>query len=225
MADQPPKRRGCLFYGCLTCVVLFLLACLLVFFAVRFVRNRVTAYTDAAPVKMPAVEMSDADFKLLQQRTKSFSDAMEQGKTTEPLILTEDEINALIVKSSDAKDLAGKVHVSLNGEEVKGQVSLPLSFLGWFGRGRYLNGEAAFNVSLQNGVLIVTAREVKVKGQPLPESFMSQLRNQNLAKDVYKDPKNAEAIRKLESIEVKDGRVIIKARPPPAPGTPTPETR
>ena len=227
MSDQPPKSRGCLFYGCLTCVVLFLAACVLVFFAVRFVRNRVTAYTDAAPAKMPAFEMSDADFKLLQERKKSFADAMEQGKATEPLVLTENEINALIIKSSESKELADKVHVSLSGEDLRGQVSVPLSFLGWFGRGRYLNGEAGFNVSLQNGILIVTAREVKVKGKPLPESFMSQLRNENLAKDVYKNPKNAEAIRKLESIQVKDNRVIIKARPPPAPApaTPTPETR
>src|ERR1051325_410583 len=102
--NQPPpvrKRRGCLFYGCLTCVVLLLLGCLGIFLTVLFVKNRVNAYTDSAPIKMPAVEMSDADFKTLQQRVKTFGDAMRQGKSAEPLVLTENDLNALILKSGD----------------------------------------------------------------------------------------------------------------------------
>jgi hypothetical protein len=46
---------------------------------------------------------------------------------------------------------------------------------------------------------------------------MSQIRKENLAKDAYKDPKNAEAIRKFESLQVQGGRVIIKAHPPKQP--------
>jgi hypothetical protein len=41
---------------------------------------------------------------------------------------------------------------------------------------------------------------------------MSQLRHENLAKEAYKDPKNAEAIRKLDSIQVQESQVLIKAR-------------
>ena len=55
-----------------------------------------------------------------------------------------------------------------SGDQVKGQVSIPLTDLGWLGKGRYLNGDATFNVSLESGVLIVTAREVRVKGQTAP---------------------------------------------------------
>lgn len=212
---SPPARkgRGCLFYGCLTCVVLVLLAAVLAIVTVRFVKNQVNAYTDAQPMKLPKVEMTDAEFEKLDERVKSFGDAMERGKPAEPLILTERDINALIAKTTAAKELADKVYVSVNGNEVKGQVSIPLSRLGWLGKGRYLNGEATFNVSLENGVLIVTAREIRVKGKPLPETFMSQLRHENLAKDAYKDEKNAEAIRKLESIQVQESQVVIKARP------------
>ena len=39
---------------------------------------------------------------------------------------------------------------------------------------------------------------------------MALLRKQNLAKDVYKDVRNAELIRKFESIEIKDGVITIK---------------
>ncbi len=207
-----PKRRGCLFYGCLTAIVLLLLAGLMAFLAVRFVRNKLDAYTDTQPMKLPKVEMTDTEFQNLQERVKSFGVTLDQGKAGEPLMLNEREINALIARSENAKAFADKVYVSVNGNEVKGQVSIPLSGLGWLGNGRYLNGEAVFKVSLENGVLIVTAQSVKVKGSPLPESFMSQLRQENLAKDAYKDPKHAEAIRKFDSIQVEDNRVVVKAR-------------
>jgi len=208
-----PKGRGCFFYGCLTSVVLLLLAGLLVFLGVRFVRNKLNAYTDAQPLKMPKVEMTDAEFQILQQRMKAFAAALEQGKPLEPLSLNERDLNALIGLSANTKELADKVHVSLNGNEVKGMVSIPLSGLGWLGKGRYLNGDATFKVSLENGVLIVTAQEIRVKGLPIPESFMGPLRRENLAKEAYKDPQNAETIRKIESIQVEDSQVTVKARP------------
>lgn len=209
-----PKRRGCFFYGCLTSVVLVLLAGLLIFLAVRFVRNQIYSYTEAQPLKMPKVEMTDAEFQILESRVKSFASALETGKALEPLTLNERDLNALLALSANTKELADKVHVSLNGNEVKGMISIPLSGLGWLGKGRYLNGEATFKVSLENGVLIVTAQEIRVKGLPIPESVMSQLRGENLAKEAYKDPQNAETIRKFESIQVEDSEVTVKARQP-----------
>ncbi len=41
---------------------------------------------------------------------------------------------------------------------------------------------------------------------------MNEIRQQNLAKDAYKDPKNAEMLRKIESLEIKDGKIILKVR-------------
>ncbi|MBI2467149.1 MAG: hypothetical protein HYV62_04925 [Candidatus Rokubacteria bacterium] len=42
---------------------------------------------------------------------------------------------------------------------------------------------------------------------------MEEIRKENLAKDAYKDPKNAELLarlgRKVERIEVKDGRILV----------------
>jgi hypothetical protein len=212
--NAAPKRHGCFFYGCLTCLVLMLLAGVLVFLGMRWVRNQIHAYTDSAPMPMPKVEMTDTELQSLEARLKAFGDALDQGKPVEPLVLTERELNAWITRKPEMKKLADKVHVTLKGDQVAGQISLPLDGLGWFGRGRYLNGEASFNVSLNNGILIVTAQEVKVKGKPLPEEFMKEVRKENLAKDAYNNPDQAAVLSKLESIEVQDGRVIIKERTP-----------
>ena len=118
-ATTPPpvrKGRGCLFFGCLTCLMLLLIAGLMAFFPVRFVRNRIADYTDVAPAKLPKVERADAECKQLEARAKSFGDAMDQGKPTEPLVLTERDVNALIANASNTKELANKFHVSLDGE-------------------------------------------------------------------------------------------------------------
>jgi len=206
------KRRGCFFYGCMTFLVLSLLLCLLAILTIGWIKNRINDFTDAAPVPLPKVEMADSELRALEQRVTIFGNALQQGKPAEPLTLTEREVNALISRKPEMKQLADRVYVSLNANQVKGQVSIPLNGLGWFTRGRYLNGEAAFKVSLKNGVLIVIADEIKVKGNALPEMFMKEVRKENLAKDAYRDPKAAETIGKLDSIQVQDGLAIIKAR-------------
>ena len=41
---------------------------------------------------------------------------------------------------------------------------------------------------------------------------MNSIRAQNLYKEVHMNPERAHAIRKLKSIEIKDGKIIIRAR-------------
>ncbi len=67
-------------------------------------------------------------------------------------------------------------------------------------------------VTLANGVLFVNIDSFEVNGKRPPEEVMSSIRAQNIVQDMYKNPKFAEAIRKLESVEIKDGKIIIKAR-------------
>jgi hypothetical protein len=137
------------------------------------------------------------------------------------LELTSDDINALI---DDEPDLKGKIYVNVEGDKVKGQVSIPLEKVGLpMLRGRYLNGEADVKASLSDGVLLVTLDSLEVNGKKVPEDFMKGIRTQNMAKDMYKDEKSAEMLRKLERLEVKDGKIILKirARPGDSSGAPT----
>ncbi len=128
---------------------------------------------------------------------------------TETLVLTSDDINALL---EDDPELKGKAYAKIEGNVVKGEISIPLDAIPG-GKGRYLNGEAEFKASLADGVLIVTLDSVEVNGKQIPEEFMKPIRQQNLAKDLYKDEKTSEMIRRLESLEIKDGKIILKVRP------------
>jgi hypothetical protein len=213
--DEPPRQRGCLFYGCIIAGILSLLVLIAVgvgvLFVYRWFERVLEEYTATAPRELPRVEMAAEQRQTLRERVEAFRAAIKEGRPTEPLVLSSEDLNALIDENPDLK---GKVYVAINQEKLKGQVSIPLNNFPSFGltRGRYLNGEGEFKVSLQDGVLIVTLESLLVNGKTLPAELMNSFRNQNLARDAYKDERTAEEIRKFQSIEVKDGKVIITAR-------------
>ena len=212
--ENPPSQRGCFFYGCLFAIILTLLAVvgggIAAFMLYRYAVNSALPYTDTAPTPLPKVEMPPEQSKELHARVDAFREALDSGKPSEPLVLDSDDINVLIADNPEMRD---KVHVDLEGDKVNGQVSIPLEGIGLPAfKGRYLNGKATLKVSLEDGFLRVTVDALEVKGKPVPASFIDQLRSKNLAEDIGRNPENAEAIRKLESIKVVDGKVILKAR-------------
>jgi hypothetical protein len=218
LSVQPTRRRGCLFYGCLTLLIVSLLAALGIFLAVRYAARQITAvvmqYTDAAPAPMPKVEISDADYAALEKRVEAFGDAIKSGRPGEPLRLSATDINALIARSTNMAVWRDKLSVSLDGNQVRGQVSLPLSELGnvpLLGslRDRYLNGGASFNVGMVNGQLFVSLQSLEVKGQTAPKEFLTSLAQKNLAEDAARDPKNAEVLSRLQNVTVEGGEMVV----------------
>jgi hypothetical protein len=216
-----PTRRehGCFFYGCIIASVLALLAVVAIgvvtYLGFRLLGRVVEEWTATAPSELPKVEMPAEEREVLKDRVNEFKTAVASGAPSEPLVLTSTELNALIEEDPNLK---GKIFVTIEGDKVKGKVSLPLDALakGPFRtmlQGRYLNGEAELKAWLKDGTLFVTLDSIEVNGKRPPEEFMRDLRQQNLAKDAYKDPKQAEWLSKVESMEIRDGKIIIKVRP------------
>ena len=210
-----PRQRGCFFYGCIIASVLALLVAIMVAIGVyigyRFLNQLVEEYTATAPRELPKVEMPAEQRQTLKDRVEAFRKAVKEGTPTEPLVLTSDDLNALIeeepeLKGQDLRQDRGRQDQGTGQHSTR--EARPVGMV----RGRYLNGEADVKASLSDGVLIVTLDSIEVNGKKPPEQVMTESGKQNLAKDVYKDPKNAEMIRKLESLEVKDGKIILKVR-------------
>jgi len=152
---------------------------------------------------------------VLEQRVGEFGTAAEAGEKPAPLVLTSDDLNALIANHPSWRLIRGKVYVSMQDDQVTGDIALPLDdFVEHIPRmsrleGRYLNGTATLRVVLVDEILVVSLRSLKIKGEELPSELMDELRKRNLV-----DKSQANAITdKLESIEVKDGKLTIKARP------------
>ncbi|MEO8496414.1 MAG: hypothetical protein ABI614_15205, partial [Planctomycetota bacterium] len=99
--------------------------------------------------------------------------------------------------------------------EVIGDVSIPVDFLPG-GKGRFFNASATFNVTLENGVLIVTLKDANVKGEKLPQQFIDAMGKENLAKDAYKDPEVAATLSRIESLSIEHDKIILKPRVMPS---------
>lgn len=223
-ANQPPRQRGCFFYGCIIATILMVMVLVLIgaggYLAWRAITGAIEQYTATAPRELPKVDVPADQREALKKRAAEFRKAVEEGKSASPLVLTGDDLNVLIEEEPDFAQLKGKVYLKIEGDELKGQVSIPLEAFAQvpgFGmlKGRYLNGEADLKASLNNGILLVTLDSMEVNGKRVPEEMMTNIRQKNLAEDAYKNPKHAEILHKLESIDIKDGKMTIKVKAKP----------
>ena len=207
------KRSGCgkkLAVGCLTVIVLLGVGGLFAYRGVKGFVSKLTAeYADTAPAALPSVQVPEPEKAALFQRVDAFSKAVQSGQSVPDLTLTAQDINVLIQKTPQ---LAGKVYVTLEGDRIQGDASIPLEEFGGFLKGRWLNGSAGFRVDTAAGRLVVFMDSLSVRGKPVPEKFMSTIRSKNLAEKAFENPKAAEVLQKLDSVTVRDGKLTIKAK-------------
>ena len=220
MNESDHKKRGCFVYGCVSAIILLVLTCVVLFIGYRFVKAKldqgINEYTEAVPVSVEKAEVSAARLDEIQQRLANFKDALDKQEVSQELVLSAEELNGLIAGDASLKEFRDKVYVFIDGDRVKGKVSMPLKDIGPLKlNGRFLNGIASFKVSLEKGHLDVRLDEVEVKGRPLPAVVMNELKKRNLAQPAEGDPESAARIEKFESIRIEDGKVILRNRVKP----------
>jgi len=214
------KRRGCFFYGCITLICVGLVIAVAVFFVLRYFVSRangiIAEYSEAQPVVFQKVGMPDDELKKLQDRVTAFSNEMNAHSNGPPLVLSSRDVNALMFSVTNFKDLKDMVRVDIEGGKIRGQVSLPLE--NFFQvpfvhtKGRYLNGTGTFTVGVVSNLPAVYIQTLEVKGKSLPSQFMMQVKGKNMAEDFENSPTNSAKAGQYDSIEVKDGNLVIKAK-------------
>jgi hypothetical protein len=210
-ATPAKKTRGCLFWALVTVVVLAVVVGGGGYLGYRYAIHRVvTSYTETAPLDLGAPVLSPADFGALDGRLANFAHAVRNKTPVEPLVLTGEELTALVARSPELSRFGGRARFSVGDAEVRADLSVPLARMGY--PDRWFNGSAAFAITLENGVLIVTLRSASVKGEPVPGWIVRRLEDRNLAKDLYEKPLAASFIARLESIEVGNGRITVVPR-------------
>lgn len=219
--QPPPKKKSAwpkiLGFGCLGLVILMIVGVVVTIYLVKsWFGGVVEEYTSPAPAALPALALSDEEIKDAQDRAQAFAVSLEAGQPAQPLILTADEINALIQNHPDWKNVEGKLYVVIEDDLLTGKISIPMEqvFPLEMVKGRYLNGAATFDVYVRNGMLHVYMKNLVVNDQPVPQNFMQSLGTENMAKDTNtKNPEAAEFFNKIESLEIKDGKIIITPKP------------
>jgi hypothetical protein len=217
--EEPTRRHGCFFYGCLITGILGLLlliaAGLITYVLYRSLSQFVDENTATAPRELPKVEVPPEARQAIKEKVDAFDKAADVKDSPQTLVLTADELNALIDESPDLK---GQIYLTMEGDQIKGKLSIRLEKLSYFLeklgigllRGRYFNGEVELKGSFSDGTLKLMIESLEVNGRRLPQPFVTQVTD--MIVEFSKDPRHANEVNKIESIEIKDGKLIIKTR-------------
>ena len=200
------KKLGC---GCLVVIILFIIGGV---FAYQGLKTLAVQKTETAPVELPAIAISAAEQNAVAQRWSTFVKAVRSGQgDAAELSLTAQEINALIQRSPK---WAGRIYVHIEDDRIRSDASIPLGELTKAAslKGRWLNGSAGFSVNTVGGRPVVFLDSLTVRGKPASSSFLNAVRSRNLAEGALNNPKYADVMRRIESIDVRDDRLVIKAK-------------
>lgn len=236
--DQPRTGNNgrCLLYGCMGIFLggIFLILCG-GFGAYYFFNQQLEKFTDTTPMDLPDVAFSDEEVQEIESRIVKFQELIETEDAakdqTEPevelevqiadsdeaekppreLVLTANDLNTLIAAQERTR---GHLFVRIEDGTISGDLSAPLGGILPGGSGRYFNGSGTFDVRLDNGNLFVTMEEGTVKGKPIPDQFMNEIRKQNLAREFNLDPRGAQFIEQFDQIDVEGDKVIITLKDP-----------
>ncbi|NLT70685.1 MAG: hypothetical protein GXX91_08315 [Verrucomicrobiaceae bacterium] len=225
--QAPKSSTGKWLFGCgCGCLGLLLLLVIGVYFAVSKLKTAATElvanYTAAAPVKVEIPPISPAQVDQAVEKFSAFQASLSGGGEAEPLVLSGQDINALIQNHVSFKPLTDRASVTVEGSTLRSQVSvnledldIPVPFLADAVAGKYFNGVATFTPGMVAGRPALYIEDLKVNGMAIPEQVMSEFRKTNLLEEALKNSEFATAIEKIEDIRVKDGVLTIVPKSQP----------
>lgn len=200
--DDSSSGKGCFFYGCIISLVLLVVIIGLGCFGVWKVIDIAKGYTGDAPVELPQYELQADECEKLELRVDTFK---SDGGT---LSLSADDLNAYVACNEDMSAMRDKVWMNVVDDQLVLDGSFPLDVIPGF-KGRYFNGSITLDIFMRDGILHAYAKDVDIEGHVVPDSFIEGLGGQNLAKDLHSDSNVGPLLKELETIEVKDGQLIL----------------
>jgi len=158
-------------------------------------------------LRISQFSITDAEREKSRAKREILAKAIDSDIAAE-VVLTAADVNAWL-QAESADNLKGAVVLDIREDRLSAQFSIPLREIPGF-KGRYLNGSATLRAEVTNGVLEVYAADASFKGEPVPEWFMRDLRQKNLADRVYENPNVRDTLKHIDALEITGGRVVIR---------------
>jgi hypothetical protein len=156
----------------------------------------------AAPI--PEFTASDAQIQSVHERCEDFEQKARAGQSAE-LELTADDINTLIGINQDTR---GKVFVSIDGDRLRCQASVPLG--GFIGRsGYYFNGDIAVELKSAESLENPQLSRIIVNSEPVPRDLLNWKYRSKRLRDYLADYRNDSGV---GTIAIRDGKLILRSR-------------
>jgi hypothetical protein len=216
--EGPPPREkramGCVGKGCLilACFIVFLMiaGAIGVYFGTRTYSALLHGFSWAnkthvlaqEPSPVPQFETTDENVAAAQRKWKDFKGVRDQPAHIE---LTPDDLNNLIANNRHAR---GKVFVTIEGNRLRIQTSLPLNE--FVGHGRYyLNGDIVFESDSPQSLESPRLSSITVNNEPVPSDVLDWKYRARPLRDYLREFGTTYG---SGSIEVHDGKLIIDRR-------------
>ncbi|THB72089.1 MAG: hypothetical protein D6B28_06240 [Gammaproteobacteria bacterium] len=214
-APPPPKSNAGKYIG-IGCLVIVLIFIGLGYAGYRtligYMEDAVTEYTESESRELPQPLASASEAGGTLDIFDEFVYSVKNDIAVESLVLDAEQINQIINYHPDFSTIADHIFIRINEDLLFAEVSIPLGELRELSElfvGRYLNGAVELAIEMKNQRFEVYAESIEVKGQQVPEEYMSKIRTENLAKDFNRKQENKELIEKLDSISIRDGVIEI----------------
>lgn len=214
---EKDNKKGCFFWGIVVVFVSFLILVVGGYFLLQsFFSGMLEQYTEESSANLPRVELSESEELSLLQSLEAFQKGEQKiiELTPEQIsFLVNDSFENIIRETQPDAEVPPVSYIRIEGDEIEAELSIPLKYvpLPMVGKvDRYLNGKGNFTVSLENQKLDVRLRSLTVGGATPPEKIMRELLGKNLAEDSQQE--SEEFFSQVESIEVSDGKVVVRAR-------------
>ena len=185
------------------------------------VQSTVERYTAAQPMKIIHETLPPTEQDELDDRVEAFADAIENGETPEPLILTGNDRNALLQKLWEDEELPGEMALRIEDGRLLSDLSIPLKpglSIGPFSpdvAGRYLNGTITLRVALDGNQLTADIERFVINNKTLPGWIVDAVEREYLQTTLLENADLREFTAKLARIQVSANSVLLEAATTP----------
>jgi hypothetical protein len=216
--EAPPRQKGlgCFGRGCLILLVFAIVLAIACFAGVYWGFQRHSAIVHGiywlakthsianAPMAVPEFTGSDTQTQNVRERWQDFEQKARAGQAAE-IELTADDMNVLIAANQDAR---GKVFVSIDGNQLRFQASLPLGEV--LGRpGYYFNGDVTIEFKGAESLDNPQLNRIVVNGEQVPSDLLNWKYRSRRLREYLADYRNEYDI---GTIEVRDGKLVLRSR-------------
>ena len=237
---QPPpivRRRkglGCFSVGCLIVILVLGVAGVGFGSLLWVISQGGQAYVSEQQVLARTAPATDEQYQAVLAKLAPFGQAMNEGHAA-TLEITPDDLNVLIARSPQFDAWRGRLFLAAKGDQLVADVSTPLTDDQT--RHLYFSGRATLDASYASDGFVVFLRHIEPlnhgKGNTRFDEFLnydsmlqklsqlcSQVLNDGFHQQATQDPATADLLRKLRTVIVQNGQIVITTKE--LPGTVAP---
>ena len=228
------KRLGCLPMGCLIVVVVLMLLGVGLGTSLWLFYQGGQAFMNDHPTPTRIAEATEEQYQGVLGKLAPFAQAMQEGHAA-TAELTPDDANVLIARAPQFASWRGRVFLEAKSGGLAADVSVPLGDEG--SHPLYFSGHTTFDASYASNGFALFLHGLTPLGAGRADSrfarFLNypgtlQVLNQKLGLAVNetlrdaarKDAATADLLRKLRTVIVQDGKIVVTVGENPAPATP-----